>query len=54
MGMLEKVIVYHPLKNLPSDYDTLKHVILHEKKLPTYLELEVCLLNKELAPTRWS
>ena len=44
----EKVVVYHMLKNLPSEYDTFKHVILHERKSPTFLELEARLLNEEL------
>ena len=45
VGLLEKVIVYHTLKNLPSDYDTF---ILHKRKSPTFLELEARLLNEEL------
>ena len=40
VGLLEKVIVYHTLKNLPSEYDTFKQMILHERKSPSYLELE--------------
>ena len=28
VGLPEKVIVYHTLKNLPSEYDTFKQVIL--------------------------
>ena len=49
VGLLEKVIVYHTLKNLPSDYDMIKQVILHERRLPTYLELEAPLLNEEMS-----
>ena len=52
VGLLEKVIVYHTLKNLPSEYHTFKQVILHEIKPSTYLELEACLLNDEL--NKWN
>ena len=38
-------MVYHTLKNLPSEYDTFKQVILHERKSPTY---QARLLNEEL------
>ena len=48
VGLPEKVIVYHTLKNLPSEYHTFKQVILHKRKPPTYLELEARLLNEEL------
>ena len=30
VGLPEKVIVYHILKNLPSEYNTFKQVILHK------------------------
>ena len=48
VGFPKKVIVYYTLKNLPSDYDMVKQVILHEGKLPTYIELEARLLNEEM------
>ena len=44
----EKVIVYHTLKNLKSHYDMLKQVILHERRSPSYLELEARLLNEKM------
>ena len=49
VGLLEKVIVYHTLKNLPSEYDMLKQLILHERRSPSYLELEARLLNEEIS-----
>ena len=49
VGLPEKVIVYHTLKNLPSDYDMLKQLILHKKRSPSYLELEARLLNEEIS-----
>jgi hypothetical protein len=49
VGLPEKVIVYHILKNLPRDYNTIKQVILNERKPPSYLELESRLLNEEMA-----
>ena len=48
VGLLEKVVVYHILKNLPSDYDMFKLLILYEKKSSTYLQLEAQLLSKKL------
>jgi hypothetical protein len=49
VGLPEKVIVYHTLKNLPREFDTIKQVILSTKPQPTYLELESRLLNEEMA-----
>ena len=48
VGLPEKVVVYHTLKNLPNKYDTFKQVILYVRKSPTFLELEARLLNEEL------
>ena len=48
-GLSEKVIVYHMLKNLPREFDTVKQVILRAKPQPTYLELVSRLLNEEMA-----
>jgi hypothetical protein len=49
VGLPEKVIVYHTLKNLPKEYDMIKQVILNERKPPSYLELESRVLNEEMA-----
>ena len=49
VGLPEKVIIYHTLKNLPSEYDMLKQVILHERRSPSYLELETRLINEEIS-----
>ena len=49
VGLPKKVIVYHTLINLPSDYDMLKQVILHERRSPSYLGLEARLLNEEIS-----
>ena len=49
VGLLEKVIMYHTLKNLPSDYDMLKLLILHERRSLSYLELKARLLNEEIS-----
>ena len=49
VGLPEKVIVYHTLKNLPRDYNTIIQVILNERRPPSYLELESRLVNEEMA-----
>jgi transposase InsO family protein len=49
VGLPEKVVVYHTIKNLPKEYDTVKQVILGAKPQPSYLELESRLLNEEMA-----
>ena len=36
VGLPEKVIIYYTLKNLPSGYDMLKQVILHERNFFTW------------------
>jgi hypothetical protein len=43
----ERILVFYTLKNLPKEYDVIKQIILNESKLPTYLELELRLLNEE-------
>jgi hypothetical protein len=49
VGLPEKVVVYHAIKNLLKEYDTIKQVILGAKPQPSYLELESRLLNEEMA-----
>jgi hypothetical protein len=46
VGMLEKVMGYHMLKNLLNEFDNIKQIIFHERKPPLYLELESKLLTK--------
>ena len=42
-----KILVAYTLKNLPPEYDTVKHIIMNERKLPSYLDPEARLLNEE-------
>ena len=48
VGLPKKLIIYHTLKNLPSEYDTFKQVILYKREPFIYLELEARLFNEEL------
>jgi hypothetical protein len=48
VGLPAKVVNYHTLKNLPSEFDMIKQVILNERKPSTYLELESRLLTEEM------
>ena len=43
----EKILVAYILKNLPPEYDMVKQIIMNERKLPSYLDLEARLLNEE-------
>ena len=45
----EKILVAYTLKNLPPEYDMVKQIIMNERKLPSYLDLEAKLLNEETA-----
>lgn len=45
VGLSKKLILYWKLKNLPSNYDTIKQVISNEKSLPLYIEVKLRLLN---------
>lgn len=45
--LLEEVVTYYTLKNLPREFDVTKHMILNERKLSSYKELEARLLDKE-------
>jgi hypothetical protein len=46
VGLLEKIVVYHTLKNLPREFNIIKQIILSTKLQPNYHELEPYLLNK--------
>ena len=43
----EKILVAYMLKNLLPEYDMVKQIIMNERKLPSYLDLEARLLNEE-------
>ena len=43
----KKILVVYMLKNLPLEYDMVKQIIMNERKLPSYLDLEARLLNEE-------
>ena len=45
--LLEKIFVAYMLKNLLPKYDMVKQIIMNERKLPSYLDLEARLLNVE-------
>lgn len=45
VGLSKNLILYWKLKNLPSNYDTIKQVISNEKSLPLYIEVKIRLLN---------
>lgn len=43
----EEVMTYYTLKNLPKEFDVTKQLILNERKLLSYKELEAWLLDEE-------
>lgn len=49
VGLSKKLILYWKLKNLPSNYDTIKQVISNEKSLPLYIEVKLRLLNQQMS-----
>lgn len=44
--LLEDIVVWVMIKNLPKEYDVIKSMILNEK-LPSYHEVEMHSLNEE-------
>ena len=43
----KRILVAYTLKNLLPKYDMVKQIIMNERKLPSYLDLEARLLNEE-------
>jgi nitrogenase subunit NifH len=46
--LIEDIVVYHTIKNLPKEYDVFREVQHDKQQLSTYEELESKLLQKEL------